>query len=818
MSRSPRLSGEPHPVEEDDVARLRVPPHSLEAEQSVLGALLLDNGAWDRVGDLLVDKDFYRYEHKLVYAAISAMVSASKPADVITVLETLQGLGKADAVGGLVYLNALAQSVPSAANVRRYAEIVRQKAVLREIIAAADETATRAFKADEDAGEVLADAQGRLLAISESGMRAKGGPQGMDTLVVALLDRIQNMADKGGQDVTGTPTGFTDLDLKVGGLEAGDLVIVAARSSMGKAQPLTAKVLLADGSWKCMGELAVGDSLASTDGADSRVYAVHPQVGERPVFKVEFSDGRSTEASDEHLWEIHSWQWKKPRVMTTMDICLMFDSHPGLIGKCWVGLPSGDFGIERQLPMDPWLLGAMLGNGNFTAGCSARITTSSPYALQRITSALPAGVSLTKQDITYALVTPRGKPNPILDALNILGLRGLKSENKFLPDAYLRASKTQRLELLRGLMDTDGWCEKFNCSRYCSASKELADGIVALVRSLGGWASMKPKDGSKFTYKGEKKVGLDAHVVTVKMPVNPFTEPHKAERWKVLRRKMPMIKEISYSRDDKVQCISVTHPSGLYITDDYVVTHNTSLALNIAEHVALKEELPVLVFSMEMGAAQLALRMVGSVGRIWNTQLRTGRLDDVGWSKLTGACEKLRLANIHVDETPALTKEELRLRSKRHARNVGKLGLIVIDYLQLMSGSGGSDDRRSAELGDITRSLKRLGKELGCPVVALSQINRGVEARTDKRPVMSDLKESGSIEEDADVVMLIYRDDYYNKDSKEPGVAEINVAKARNGPTGVVKLGWLSPMTKFVNLAADYQPPQAAPPAPRKAL
>jgi replicative DNA helicase len=466
------------PEPEDEVGRLRVPPHSVEAEQSVLGALMLDNGAWDRVGDMLADKDFYRHEHKLIYAAISGLVSASKPADVITVLEKLQGLGKAEAVGGLVYLNALAQSVPSAANARRYAEIVRQKAVLREIISAANETAAKAFNADVDAGEVLADAQGRLLAISEHGMRAKGGPQGMDTLVVALLDRVQDMADKGGQDVTGTPTGFVDLDQKVGGLEAGDLVIIAARSSMGK----------------------------------------------------------------------------------------------------------------------------------------------------------------------------------------------------------------------------------------------------------------------------------------------------------------------------------------------------TSLALNIAEHIALKEVLPVLVFSMEMGAAQLALRIVGSVGRIWNSQLRTGRLDDVGWSKLTDAFEKLRLSNIHVDETPALTKEELRLRARRHARDVGKLGLIVIDYLQLMSGSGGGDERRSAELGEITRSLKGLGKELGCPVIALSQINRGVESRTDKRPVMSDLKESGSIEEDADVVMLIYRDDYYNKDSREPGVAEINVAKARNGPTGVVKLGWLAPMTKFVNLAADYQPPQAAPSAPRKAL
>ena len=227
----------------------------------------------------------------------------------------------------------------------------------------------------------------------------------------------------------------------------------------------------------------------------------------------------------------------------------------------------------------------------------------------------------------------------------------------------------------------------------------------------------------------------------------------------------------------------------------------TALAINIAEHVAVQEGLPVVVFSMEMGASQLALRMVGSVGRIDQTHLRTGALKDDEWARLTEAVDRLAKANVFIDETPALNPAELRARARRQARNCGKLGLIVIDYLQLMSGSGTSEENRATELGEISRGLKALAKELQCPVIALSQLNRSVETRNDKRPMMSDLRESGAIEQDADVIMFIYRDDYYNKDSKEPGVAEVIIAKQRNGPVGTVKLTFLKPMTKFDNLA-----------------
>ena len=450
---------------QDEVARLRVPPHSTEAEQSVLGGLLLDNLAWDRVADLLNASDFYRHEHRLIYGAITSLIAASKPADVITVFEALQSLGKAEDSGGLPYLNALAQSVPSAANVRRYAEIVRERAVLRKLIAASDDIATKAFNPQgKPVSQILDEAETKIFQIGEEGSRNKQGFQDMHRLVQSLLERVDELEKNGAEEVTGIRTGFYDLDRYTAGLQKGDLIVLAARPSMGK----------------------------------------------------------------------------------------------------------------------------------------------------------------------------------------------------------------------------------------------------------------------------------------------------------------------------------------------------TAFALNIAEHVAVEEGLPVAVFSMEMGAAQLALRLVGSLARVDQQHLRTGKLRDDEWERLPVAASKLSQAPIFIDETAALNPAELRARARRLARQYGgTLGLIVIDYLQLMSGTSDNDENRATVLGEISRGMKALAKELQCPVIALSQLNRGVETRNDKRPMMSDLRESGAIEQDADVITFIYRDDYYNKDSKEPGVAEIIIAKQRNGPVGTIKLTFLKPLTKFDNLASE---------------
>jgi len=234
----------------------------------------------------------------------------------------------------------------------------------------------------------------------------------------------------------------------------------------------------------------------------------------------------------------------------------------------------------------------------------------------------------------------------------------------------------------------------------------------------------------------------------------------------------------------------------------------TSFAMNIAEYVAIKQGLPVLIFSMEMSASQLAARMLGSVGLINQGRLRTGKLNDEEWPRVTQAIGELTKAPMLIDETGSLNSLELRARARRMARKYGSVGLIVIDYLQLMSGkSNGASENRATEISEISRSLKSLAKEMQCPVIALSQLNRGLENRENKRPMMADLRESGAIEQDADVILFIYRDEVYHPETDAKGIAEVIIGKQRNGPIGTLKLSWRGEFTKFSNLAHEYAAP-----------
>jgi replicative DNA helicase len=799
---------------DDEVARLRVPPHSIEAEQSVLGGLLLDNSASDRAGDVLTEGDFYRYEHRLIYAAIMALITASKPADVITVFEHLQSLGKADEVGGLAYLNALANAVPGAANLRRYAEIVRERAILRKLVETSDEIATRALNPQgAPVSSILDEAESKIFKIGEEGSRNKQGFQSLDNLVVQLIDRVQELADSGAGDVTGVASGFVDLDRMTAGLQGGDLIILAARPSMGKAQPLDAQVRTRGG-WKAMGALEVGDALASVDGRPSIVTGIFPQ-GVRQVYRVTFSDGRSTECCAEHLWRVHSRHWRQARVVSTAELIRLLSCKRHQ-GRLWIDQSSGHFGHHDALPVDPWVLGALLGGGNLTGTGSVRFSTAAPQMLAQMAGRLGDGLMLTHAgDYDYRIVRQdRGRvpgvagmqANPLRVALEALRLSGLSSDEKFIPRLYLDAHREVRLDVLRGLLDTDGWVETWGSIRLSTASRRLADDLTELVRSLGGWCSVSVKQPSYRTRTGERMPGLPAYVCHISHPEprSLFLLSDKLVRLPEMRQRQKRltIQAVEPTRESECQCIAVSHPDRLYITDQDIVTHNTAFALNIAEHVAVKERKPVVVFSMEMGASQLALRMVGSLGRIDQQHLRTGALTDDEWGRLSEVLDLLHGVSLFIDETPALTPGEVRARSRRQARQFGQLGLIVVDYLQLMSGSNASSgENRATEISEISRGLKALAKELQCPVVALSQLNRSVETRTDKRPMMSDLRESGAIEQDADVIMFIYRDEYYNKDSKEPGVAEIIIGKQRNGPVGTVKLAFMKPLTKFENLA-----------------
>jgi replicative DNA helicase len=445
-------------------SEIRMPPNSVEAEQAVLGGLMLDNSGWDRIVDCIAADDFYRLAHKLIFKAINKLADESRPLDAITVSEALETSGDLIKAGGLAYLSELAKNTPSAANIKAYADIVREKGVLRKLMTVGAEISELATDPQgRSSNEVLDEAERKVFLIAESRPN-QGGPVHVRPILAKTLSRIEQLFEsKGG--ITGITTGFDVLDEKTSGLQHSDLIIVAGRPSMGK----------------------------------------------------------------------------------------------------------------------------------------------------------------------------------------------------------------------------------------------------------------------------------------------------------------------------------------------------TTFAMNLVENALMLAKTSVLVFSMEMPADSILMRMFSSLGRIDQSKIRSGQLDEEDWPRLTSAMHMLKDAKLYIDDTASLTPTELRSRARRVAKEFnGKLGMIMVDYLQLMRVSG-IKDGRTAEISEISRSLKALAKEMDCPVVALSQLNRSLEQRPNKRPVNSDLRESGAIEQDADVIIFIYRDEVYNEDSPDKGVAEIIIGKQRNGPIGSVKLAFLGRYTRFEDLAPEYQ-------------
>lgn len=791
------------------VSALKLPPHSIEAEQSVLGGLLLNNEAWDRIGDIIAEEDFYRDDHRRIYHAVSKLIADNKAADVLTVAEALQMAGDLQNIGGMAYLHSLAEGTPSAANIRLYSEIVRERAVMRRLARAGEEIADSSYSPNgREARHLLDEAEKKVFDIAEMGRKGGQGFTSMSTLLSEVMTRLDELAANPNA-VTGKATGFVDLDEMTSGMQDGDLVIVAGRPSMGKAQPLDAKIKTLVG-WKSMGELQLGDAVASIDGRPSIVTGVFPQ-GARQVYRISFADGRSTECCDEHLWTVRYREWDAPRTVTTAHLREML-ACKRYKNRVWVDEISGDFGHHEELPLDPWVLGALLGDGRLS-GTSVLFSTASAEMIGRLQTRVGTRMRVKHADNYDWRVTretqlmeqaqPRDIFNPIMQTLRQLDLWGITSVDKFIPAQYLNANRRARLDLLRGLLDTDGWVEKWGSVRFATSSFRLANDVVALARSLGAYATLNDKRAS-YSYKGETRQGRDSFVVNISHaePKSLFLLSEKRDRAPdaFTRRKRLNIMSITPSRVTATQCISVSHPSHLYITDDYIPTHNTAFALNLAEHVAVNLGLPVLIYSMEMGGTQIAGRFLSSMSKVDQQRMRTGRLEARDWDAINQAMVKLNDAPIHVDETPALNALELRARARRMWRQYMGLGLIVVDYLQLMSATG-SGENRATEISEISRSLKALAKELKVPVVALSQLNRSLEQRPNKRPVMSDLRESGAIEQDADVILFIYRDEVYNPESADKGSAEIIIGKQRNGPIGTVRLTFLGQNTRFVNYA-----------------
>ena len=891
----------PEILEHDtETAALKVPPHSVEAEQSVLGGLMLDNQAWDNVADRLVADDFYRYEHRLIFNVMAQLAEAARPLDVVTLSEALEGRDQLDTVGGLAYLAELARNTPSASNIRAYADIVRERATLRKLIRAASQIADGAFSPQgRPADELVDEAERLVFQISEERPKS-GGPIGMSELLAKAVDRIDELFNMKGE-MTGLSTGFRDLDEMTSGLQPSDLVIIAGRPSMGKC--IMAGSRLVD---PASGALVTIDELVARQqadllslGDDFRLAPARASAfvddGHKPVFRVRTALGRE--------------------ICTTL-------THPFLTGDGWQPLERLAVGervaVPRRLPVfgrerlpehQVKVLAYMIADGG-TTQTNALFTNADPRLRAEFDEAVAAFPGLVCRPVESAGRTPAlrvsREPQALVTAREAFGraLRGALAragmtgealagalnvskaavsgwcQGRAMPaeatfgrlchvlevppaelevDDYARAAKNASSPMRRFLEAHGVWGMKATAKRipagifrlekpllalflnrlfacdgsafvqasgqarvsYASSSRELIREVQHLLLRFGILAKVREKPHAKAspdclpweleildrasieTFVAEIGIfGKESRLAEVQaclggkrhhsnrdsLPrsVNRYVKAIKGERsWRHLfeaaGRRLPEGGNLHLSGGSE-RCLSRARAAELaaVLEDEYlanladsdlywdeiveitplghqqvydltvdgthnfvaedVCVHNTTFAMNLVEHAVIASDRPVMVFSMEMPAESLMLRMLSSLGRIDQTRVRTGQLEDEDWPRLTSAVNLLKDKQLFIDDTAALSPNEMRSRIRRVVREHGNVGLVMIDYLQLMQIPGFSENR-TGEISEISRSLKGMAKEFGCPVVALSQLNRSLEQRPNKRPVMSDLRE-----------------------------------------------------------------------------
>jgi len=769
--------------------------HSLEAEHGVIGAMLKQPHLIDVLSDDLSPEAFAYADNADLYRLIMELHNDGKPVDAITLGDRMAELPSGTRT--TAYAGEIQFNTPSAANAKTYAKIIRDRAVARQIVAAAE----RIHEIAHDQATVedkIAQVQSTILALGTDGGDAEC--QTMADMWAEHIEVLQVRLDRfaKGEAMDGLGTGIPDLDKYTQGMKPGQMIVVAGRPAMGKAQPLSAQVLRADGTFTTMGEIRVGEQLASVDGAHSEVVGVYPQ-GVRPIYRVTLTDGRIVEADAEHLWTISSSKFNSERTVTTLELQRLL-TRDRYRGRITLAAHDGRFGVASNLGVDPWLLGFLIGDGSLTAS-TVRFSTPETYILERAEAAFgcsPKHVSA----YDYTLSTARGQENPLLIALRELGVMGKASHEKAVPARVFTADRDTRRAVLAGLLESDGWVEKTGSVVFASSSRQLRDDVVALVESLGGSCCVSLKTGCGYRRDDRHVPCRDSHIAYVKLA--DLSEFIRSPR---LRKNMrpryytaqPYVASVEYVRDDEAVCIKVSHPSELYLSDRWVVTHNTTLAMNIAADVGINQRKPVAVISLEMSKTQLMDRLLAAVGGIPLPSLKTGECSNDYSTELAAAGLKLSRSPIVVSDVPVMTMARIRSIVRRQKHRMGGMGLVVIDYLGLVEGEGAG---RTEDVTVMSRQIKLLAREMECPVIILSQLNRGCESRPDKRPVLSDLRESGAIEQDADIVMFVYRDEVYHPNTQDKGIGEILIRKNRDGEIGTVPTAFQGDKSRFVPLAA----------------
>jgi len=836
----------------------RTPPADHAAEQSVLGAMLLSKDAIADVVEVLREGDFYRPAHQVIYGTILDLYGRGEPADAVTVAADLTRAGEIGRVGGAPYLHELVSMVPTAANAGYYGRIVREKAILRRLVEAGTRIVAMGYAGTGDVDQTVDRAQAEVYDVTDRRTSEDYAP--LSDIMGEALNEIEAISNRNGEMV-GVPTGFTELDKLTNGLHPGQLIIVAARPAIGKALALDTPIPTPTG-WTTQGDLRPGDWVLGDDGCPAQVRAISETWNDRPCFRVEFSDGTSIVADAEHEWATQTRATRRGKsvdaqIHTTREIAetLRCETKDQRLNHSITNAMALDL-PDAALDIAPYTLGVWLGDGTSS---SAHFTSADPeiamyveadgyrapqvghlrYGIRLVEdhtvdarTCLVCGAEFVPQQLmvrtcgrscdgrltTIAEPIPAstcpdcGRPSIAFircqachedhGSVQALIRRANLVKNRHIPTEYLRASESQRRALLAGLLDVDGTVTSTGSIQFTSTSARLAADVRELVTSLGYRVSIRTKP-----VPGRTPDSSVAHNVI-------FTTHDDVFR---LERKRLLVKERMAGKSDArhgvrfvtsvtpvpsvpVRCIEVDNDSHLYLAGESMIpTHNSTLGVDIARAASIKHGLTSAIFSLEMTRSEIVMRLLSAEAQVPLHHMRAGTMSDNDWTKLAGKMGTVSDAPLFIDDSPNMTLMEIRAKCRR-LKQRHDLRLVIVDYLQLMT-SGKRVESRQQEVSEFSRSLKLLAKELGVPVIAISQLNRGPEQRTDKKPMLSDLRESGSLEQDADMVVLLHREDAYEKESPRAGEADFIVAKHRNGPTATVTVAFQGHYSRFVDMA-----------------
>ncbi|MGO9294989.1 MAG: replicative DNA helicase, partial [Streptosporangiaceae bacterium] len=692
----------------------RTPPHDIAAEQCVLGGMLLSKDAISDVLEVIRPEDHYRPAHQIVHEVILDLYARGEPADAITVAAELTKRGDIGRVGGAPYLHTLIASVPTAANAGYYARIVRERALLRRLVEVGTRIVQLGYTGDGDADEIVDRAEAEVYGITQR--RVSDDYLPLSQIMPGALDEIEAIGSRGGA-LTGVPTGFADLDSLTNGLHPGQMIVLAARPAIGKALALDTP-LPTPGGWTTMGAVRVGDYLLGADGKPTRVVAATEVMQGRPCYEVTFDDGTMITADAEHGWLTDTLASRKPATAAAAGYSRQRTQRTFASVK-----------TTREI------------SATLRAGGDRRlnhaVSTAGPLDLPHADLPLPPyvlGVWLGSRD--------RAESGSVQAALRGLGVLG----NKHIPVRYLRASQAQRRALLAGLLDTDGTVTPFGSVQFAVTSRRLADDFRELAVSLGyrcGWSEKPvrgrlPETSTAYTATfttSDDVFWLERKRITHRERRPATTTPKTRRRY---------ITAVTPVPSGPVRCVQVDSPDHLYLASRSMVpTHNSTLALDLARAASVHHGLTSVIFSLEMSRNEITMRLLSAEARVPLNSMRTGQMTDDDWTRLARRMSEVVSAPLFIDDSPNMSMMEIRAKCRR-LKQRHDLRLVIIDYLQLMSSQKRVENRQQ-EVSDMSRSLKLLAKELDVPVIAVAQLNRGPEQRTDKRPLLADLRESGCL-------------------------------------------------------------------------